>query len=110
MLFDLVVMLRRLIIIIVFFNNSYWQFNLQSTQHFCDIGYHRLPPPRFNSWFKISYRVIQRLIQHICLSKILYLDVKYMIAHRRRLGAEFLEDGKNSRTKISQFFAILGKN
>ena len=39
-------------------------------------------PPRFSVRFKISYRVIQRLIQHCLLSKMVYLNVKYVIATR----------------------------
>src|SRR6218665_561145 len=41
-----------------------------------------LPPPRFSVWFKISYRVIPRLIPNIFLSKMVYLDVKYMTENR----------------------------
>ena len=33
---------------------------------------------RLNILFKISYRVIKRLIQHIFQSKIVYLGVKYI--------------------------------
>ena len=36
--------------------------------------------PRFSVWFKILYRVIQRLIQHCLLSKMKYLNIKYVIA------------------------------
>jgi len=51
-------------------------------------GYH--PLPSFRVWFKISYRVIHRLIQHIFLSKMVYLDVKYMTENR---NYEFLSTG-----------------
>ena len=59
---------------------------------------HQLPsgggghPLRFSVWFKISYRVIQRLNQHIFLNKISYLhvDVTYVIANR---NYEFLNTG-----------------
>jgi len=37
--------------------------------------------PRFSVSFNILYRVIQRLIQNYLLSKMVYLDVKYIIAH-----------------------------
>src|SRR6218665_2975009 len=67
---------------------------------FCDIGYQGaggyhplrgwLPPPRFNVWFKILYRVIQRLIQQCFLSKLVYLNVKYAIATR---NYEFFNTG-----------------
>src|SRR6218665_2096279 len=33
-------------------------------------------------WFKILYRVIKSLIQHCLLSKMAYLNVKYVIATR----------------------------
>ena len=42
-------------------------------------GYH---PLRFSVRFKILYRVIQPLIQHYLLRKMLYLNVKYVIATR----------------------------
>jgi len=42
-------------------------------------GYH---PVRFSVWFKILYSVIQRLIQHCLLSKMVYLNIKYVIAAR----------------------------
>jgi len=32
--------------------------------------------------YKLSYRVIQRLIQHCLLSKMVYVNVKYVIATR----------------------------
>src|SRR6218665_4030415 len=34
------------------------------------------------SFLQLSYRVIQRLIQHCLLSKMVYLNVKYVIATR----------------------------
>ena len=37
---------------------------------------------RFSVWFRILYRVIWRLIQHCLLSKVVYLNVKYVIATR----------------------------
>jgi len=49
---------------------------------FCDIGYQRevvSTPLDLAFGFKISFRVIQRLIQHWFLSKMVYLNVKYMI-------------------------------
>src|SRR6218665_43887 len=67
--------------------------NLQATKLFCNIGYQdRLY--RFDVWFKISYRVIQRLIQHIFLSKMVYLDLKYTPAIR---NYEFLITGISSQ-------------
>src|SRR6218665_3787119 len=41
-----------------------------------------LPPPRFSVWFKILYRVIQRLVQHCFLSIMVYLHIKYVIDTR----------------------------
>src|SRR6218665_3527201 len=49
---------------------------------------HRLPrkgwvvttPLRFSVWYKILYSIIQRLIQHCLLNKIVYLNIKYVIA------------------------------
>src|SRR6218665_3921785 len=41
-----------------------------------------LPPPRFIVRFKILYRVMQPLIQHCLLSKMVYLNLKYVIATR----------------------------
>ena len=41
-----------------------------------------LQPFRFRALFQISYCVIQRLIQHCFLSKMVYLNVKYIIASR----------------------------
>jgi len=41
-------------------------------------------------WFTISYGIIQRLIHHIFLSKMVYLGVKYMTANRNN---EFLNTG-----------------
>ena len=51
---------------------------LQATKLFCDIGYQGVVV--FVS--KILYREIQRLIQHCLLSKMVYFDVKYIIATR----------------------------
>jgi len=75
---------------------------------FCDIGY--LPrgwwlPPwftlRFSAWFNILlYRVIQRLIQHIFLSKMVYLDVKYMTASR---NYEFLNTGTRLNANVTLY-------
>ena len=69
-------------------------FNHQATKlFFCNIsyqgggGYH---PFRYSVWFKISYCVIQGLIQHSVLSKMVYLDVNYMTANR---NYEFLNTG-----------------
>jgi len=54
--------------------------NLQATKLFCGIGYQRgdmgyVHPLRFKAWFKILYRVIQRLIQNCFLSKMVYLNI-----------------------------------
>src|SRR6218665_1506724 len=52
---------------------------------YCDIGYQGgggYHPLRFCVKFKILYLVIQRLIQHCLLSKMVYLNVKYIIATR----------------------------
>src|SRR6218665_1555336 len=51
-----------------------------------------LPPTRFSVWFKILYRVIQRLIQHCFLSKLMYLNIKYVIATRNYMY-EFINTG-----------------
>jgi len=62
--------------------------NLQATKLtsiYCDTGYQGgggYHPLRFSVWFKLSYRVIQRLIQHWLLSKMVYSNVKYVIATR----------------------------
>jgi len=69
-----------------FFRLKYFVINLQATKVFLC---HRLPrvwvvttPLGNHLGLKISYRVIQRLIQHCFLSKMVYLYVKYMIAAR----------------------------
>ena len=51
------------------------------------VTYH---PLRFSVWFKILYRLIQRLIQHCFLSKMVHLNVKYVIAAR---NYEFVTTG-----------------
>src|SRR6218665_3356825 len=38
--------------------------------------------PRFSVWFKILHRLIQRLIRHYFLSKMVYLNIKYVIVTR----------------------------
>ena len=60
--------------------------NLQATKLFIVTsatkggGYHH--PLRFCVRFKILYRVIQPLIQHCLLRKMVYLNIKYVIATR----------------------------
>jgi len=59
--------------------------NPQATKLFCDIGYQEgvvTTLRRFRVWFKILYRVIQQLIQHCLPSKMVYLNVTYVIATR----------------------------
>ena len=58
--------------------------NLQATKLFATSA-GRLPrggggyqPHRFSVWFKILYRVIQRLIHHCFLNTMVYLNVKYI--------------------------------
>ena len=62
------------------------RFNLQVTKLFIVTsatkgggGYH---PLRFSVRCKISYRVIQPLIQHCLLHKMVYLNITYVIATR----------------------------
>ena|SRR6218665_2552756 len=61
--------------------------NLQATKLFIvtsatkGSGYH--PPLRFCVRFKILYRVIQPLIQHCLLHKMVYLNIIYIIATRK---------------------------
>src|SRR6218665_1087628 len=50
-------------------------------------GYHS---HRFSVWFKILYRRIRQLIQHLFLSKTMYLNIKYVIATR---SYEFFNKG-----------------
>ena len=60
--------------------------NLQATKLFIVTsatkggGYH--PPLRFSGRFKILYRIIQRLIQHCLLRRMVYLNIIYVIATR----------------------------
>src|SRR6218665_2591222 len=51
---------------------------------YCDISYQGgwLPPHRFRVRFKVVYRLIQRLIQHCLLSKMVNLNLKYVIGTR----------------------------
>ena len=59
--------------------------NLQATKLFIVTpttkggGYH---PPRFRVRFQILYRVIQVLIQHCLLRRMVYLSIIYVIATR----------------------------
>src|SRR6218665_2802460 len=66
---------------------------------YCDAGYQGggYHPLDFRVRFKISYRVIHRLIEHGLLSKMVYLNVKYVIATRsydflniRKISVEIL--------------------
>src|SRR6218665_3922445 len=50
-------------------------------------GYH---PLTFSVWFKILFSVIKRLIQHCLLSKMVYLNITYVIATR---NYEFFNTG-----------------
>ena len=72
-------------------------------------GYH--PLHRFSVWFKISYRVVQRLIKHICLGKMVYLDVKYITANRNYdfliTGTRLNADGTLYRFTTLSCIAIL---
>src|SRR6218665_3210849 len=52
---------------------------------YCDAGYQGgvvTTPPGFRVRFKILYRVIHPFIQHCLLSKMVYLNAKYVIATR----------------------------
>ena len=60
------------------------RFNLQVTKLFIVTSatkgdYH---PPKFSVRFKILYRVIERLIQHCLLRRMVYLNIIYVIATR----------------------------
>src|SRR6218665_1115041 len=57
--------------------------NLQATKLFIVTSATKggwLPPLRFSVRFKILYRVIQPLIQHCLLRKMVYLNILYVIA------------------------------
>ena len=62
------------------------RFNLQATKLFIltpatkEGGYHA--PLGFSDRFKILYRVIQPLIQHCLLHKMVYFNIIYVIATR----------------------------
>src|SRR6218665_259905 len=61
-------------------------FNLQATKLFivtpATKGWVVTTPPGFRARFKILYRVIQLLIQHCLLHKMVYLNIIYVIATR----------------------------
>ena len=60
--------------------------NLQATKLFivtpATKGWVVTTPPGFRVRFKILYRVIQPLIQHFLLHKMVYLNIIYVIATR----------------------------
>src|SRR6218665_2608047 len=71
-------------------NNNYtttYNFNLQATKLFIVTSATRrrvvvITPLRFSVRFKILYRVIQPLIRHCLLCKMVYLNIIFVIATR----------------------------
>jgi len=70
---------------IYFIHKIIYYLTFRLPRYFCDIGYQEgmiITPPTFSIWFKILYRVIRRLIQHCFMSKMVYWNIKYVIATR----------------------------
>jgi len=67
-------------------NGTKWKLNPQATKLFIVTSATKdvlvTTPLRFRVRFKILYRVIQRLIQHCLLRKMMYLNIRYVIATR----------------------------
>src|SRR6218665_215083 len=85
--------------------------NLQATKLFLR---HRLPKglvvTRFSVWFKILYCVIYmlRLIQHCLRSKVLYFNVKYVIATRTKNSIVSFYEHFKKCARVDKLEARLG--
>ena len=92
-------------------NYNIVNLNLQATKLFIATsatkGEGLLPPPRFSVRFKILYRVLQPLIQHCLLRKMVYLNIIWCLELRQ--GVNYGEEDSTLLNRLVSVTTRLSK-